>query len=510
VTEPRLEVRDVVKAYGPTLALRGVSLTVQPGEIHGLCGQNGAGKSTLVKVLSGSIRPDSGEVRLDGRPVSVSTPRHAQEAGVAVVDQELTVVPALSLRENLLMGRSGRPFLVHRDADRTEARELLARVGLGDLDPDGPCDQLSMAQCQLLEIGRLLGRDAKLLILDEPTASLNRADSLLVFSALRELARSGHSVLYVSHRLDEVVDLCDRVTVLRDGARVADRASEELDQDSLIDLITGEQRSLEQTPGEAAAAQTLVAEDEGVQCVRLHVAVPDRVEPVDIEVTRGRVVGIAGQVGSGASELLRALVGLEPGAQASVEIGNRALRPRSAADAVRNGVAYVSNDRKGEGVFLTRSVGHNLLATRLHRMSGRGIVRRRAVRSASDALIERLGVKTRSGETRVADLSGGNQQKVLVGRCLDRPDVTLLLLDEPTRGVDVRGRADIHNLLKAASRQGLAVVFISGEPEEILELADDVLCMSHGEVVCRRPAAEMDSRSLLAETTRAVGSAGAR
>ncbi|MDW5593442.1 sugar ABC transporter ATP-binding protein [Conexibacter stalactiti] len=496
---PLVEVRSASKAYGPTVALREVSLSVGAGEIHGLCGQNGAGKSTLVKVLAGLVQLDSGTVLLDGRPIELSRPLDAQHHGIALVDQELSVVPALTVEENILLGGAGRPFVRRRAADRARARELLERVGLSQLSPDARVESLSMAQRQLVEIARLLGREARLLILDEPTASLSRADSLVVFAALRELAARGHSVLYVSHRLDEVLDLCDRVTVVRDGARVADESATALEPARLIELIMGDLHRHERA---ANAARSAPDASDAVELV-VRVAQPPRIGGVALRIRAGSIVGLAGQVGSGTSELLRALAGLEPGGTASIELpGGRVARPTSSRAAQAAGIDFVSNDRKGEGLFLERSVGENLVATRLDRISRAGIVGRRALREVAGRLSERVHVKTRGLDAGVLELSGGNQQKVFIGRCLERGSDRILLLDEPTRGVDVHGRAEIHDLVREAAGNGTTVIFASGEPDEVLDLADVVVCLHGGDVVAVRRAEEMTASDLLAETTR--------
>lgn len=497
-----LEVERISHAFGSTQALSDVSLQVAPGEIHGLCGQNGAGKSTLVKIISGQLRPDSGVIRFDGREVRFTRPRDAQECGVAVVDQELSVVPALSVEENVLLGDVREGFVARRRRSRPRVRELLARVGLGDLPLQAPVEGLSMAERQLLEIARLLGRDARLLILDEPTASLSRGDSLLVFGALRELAAQGQSVLYVSHRLDEVLDLCHRVTVVRDGRRIADQPVRELDHGALVALIVGEQHALEMS---AEAVRATVGEGGSgaagdIDVAHLHVG--ERVNDVSLRLRPGEIVALAGQVGSGASEVLRALAGLERDATGQVRVGGRTVRLGSPARAARHGIHFVSNDRKSEGLFLSRSVEHNLLATRLASVGRRGILWRGELRHRAEALVEHVELQAPGLSIPVAELSGGNQQKVFIGRSLGHEASHLLLLDEPTRGVDVRGRADIHNLVRRAAAEGAAVLFASGEPDEVLELADRIVCMQQGEIVSVHPAGEMTEELLLARTTR--------
>jgi ABC-type sugar transport system ATPase subunit len=500
---PLLEIDGISRAFGNTQALRDVSLQVAHGEIHGLCGQNGAGKSTLVKIISGQLRPDSGTIRYDGTEVHFARPRDAQRCGVAIVDQELSIVPALSIEENVLLGHAKTPFFLKPRLSRPRVRDLLTRVGLSELVITSPAENLSMAQRQLLEVARLIGRDARLLILDEPTASLSRGDSLVVFSALRELVAQGHSVLYVSHRLDEVLDLCDRVTVIRDGRRVADEPTSQIAHADLVHLIVGAQHALELGRPDVPATPSALSERKEAKIHVANLQVRDRVSGISLQLWPGEIVGLAGQVGSGASEVLRALAGLEPDARGQLTVGSTDVRMGSPARSARNGVSFVSNDRKNEGLFLTRSIEHNLVATRLPTISRAGILRRGNVRRRAEELVEHVALKAPGLSASVADLSGGNQQKVFIGRTLGREASHLLLLDEPTRGVDVRGRADIHNLVRRAANDGTSVLFASGEPDEILQLADRVLCMQGGRIVSEHRAEDMTEELLLAETTRA-------
>jgi ABC-type sugar transport system ATPase subunit len=503
-----LEVAGVSKAFGATLALRGVSLTVRPGEIHGLCGRNGAGKSTLVKILSGLERPDGGTIRFFGEEVRFHRPRDAQASGIAVVDQELSVVPALTVEENIRLGALDEPFVKRARASRRRVKALLERLGLHGLSPTTLVEDLSMAERQLVEIARLLDRDARLLILDEPTASLSHKDSLAVMRSLRQISDQQTCILYVSHRLSEVLDLCSTITVLRDGEVVGDHRAD-LDHESLVRLIVGEEEGAA-TSRLTGAVAAVAAEDRSASrhppnnaAVSIErVSVPSRVDDFSLALSPGEVVALAGQVGSGTSEILRALAGLDPSAQVKVKYAGKPLRLRNAVDARAAGVFFISNDRKGEGLFLNRSVEQNLLATRLYSQSRLGIVSSGALHRAARALAERAAVSEHVLRTTVSTLSGGNQQKVFIGRCLDRVPTRLLLLDEPTRGVDVRGRETIHDLIRGASKQGAAVLFASSEPEEILELADVVVSLQNGRVMSIRRSAELNAESLLSETTR--------
>ncbi len=491
---PRLEVVGIQKAYGSIQALRDFSLTLRPGEIHALCGHNGAGKSTVVKVLSGLVRPDAGRLLIDGGEVVLRTPQQAQRHGVAVVDQEISLIDVLSVADNVLLGNPATSFLRRRRSAEAVVRDLLARVGLDDLRPSTLVGALSLGERQLVEIARALGRQARTLVLDEPTATLSEGEIEQVFRAVRSVAADGTTVVFVSHRLGEVLELCDGVTVLRDGEQVATASTAQLDRETLIELMLGHQpeRVEPRRPPQGRAPILRVRDLE----------VAPRVEAFALDVAPGEVVALAGQVGSGATDVLRALAGLTPGARGHVTLGGRRLAlgaPRRALDA---GLAFLSNDRKSEGLFLRRSVADNLVATRLGDLTRAGILRRRAMDATAASVAERLGLGRRR-DAPVGTLSGGNQQKVFLGRSLERPDTTVLLLDEPTRGVDVGGRAAIHALVRAAADDGVAVVFASSELDEILDLADVVVTMFAGRIVAVRRRAAASPTLLVAEMTHA-------
>ena len=373
VAEPTplaVEARGVTKAYGPIVALNDVSFTLRRGEIHALVGHNGAGKSTFVKVLAGVVSPDQGEILVGGKPVILKSPRQAQAAGIAVVEQELSLVPALTVLENILIGRVDPFGSLSRRAFLGRVRDLLSQLGLSDVRLGTVVEDLTMAERQLVEIARALSRDARILILDEPTATLGEAEIERVFAGVRKLAAEGCSVIFVSHRLGEVLDLCSRVTVFRDGRMIASRPAAELTRDGIVELMLGNiSEKSEVAAGEAGAREGLVVVD--------GLSVPGRVEDFALQANGGEIVAIAGQVGSGASEVLRALGGLIPDARGRVTIAGSAMRLGAPQRSVRSGVVFASNDRKGEGLFLQQSVARNLLATRLKAVSPGGFVSRR-------------------------------------------------------------------------------------------------------------------------------------
>lgn len=483
----------LARSFGGVPAVRDVSFSVGRGEIHALCGHNGAGKSTVVKMLSGQLAPDRGQILLGGQPVELRTRQAAQRLGVALVDQELSVVPALTVLDNLLLGDLAAPLVNRRRAAAARCRQVLDDIGLQRIGVDQPLSSLSIGERQLVEIARALSQQARLVILDEPTATLSDSESGRVFEAVRRVAARGCSVIYVSHRLSEVLTLCDTVTVLRDGRRITTTAAADLTVEELIVAMLGE------APRRLTATQTPDTDP----AHSLHIEglrVPGRLDDFTLTARAGRIYALAGQLGSGASDVLRALVGLHPQATGRVELGDRSVPFRDPVGAARAGVAFVSNDRKSEGLFLDRSIATNLVATRLPSLGRGGILRSRREQRAARSLAELAGVADRRPTEPVRALSGGNQQKVFVGRNLDRDDVSALLLDEPTRGVDIGGRAAIHRLLRSAADAGLIVLFASTELEELLELGDVIVTMREGRVIGRYDAG-VDGAVLMRDMT---------
>jgi len=498
---PRLELSGISHSFGAVRALLDVSLNVAPGEIRGLCGHNGAGKSTLISVVAGLIAPDAGSVRVDGAERHFSGPRDAQASGIAWVDQELSTVPSLTIAENLALGSSGLGLLRSRAEERRAASEQLEPVGLGHRRPDELVASLSLGERQLVEIARALSRGARLLILDEPTATLTDLEIERVFAAVRRVAAGGCSVVFVSHRLREVLDLCDSVTVMRDGRVVSEAPTADLTAPQLVEAMLGEQPV-------RAARDRRESEGEVVLSVR-GLRVGGRVHDFSHEFHAGHVYGIAGQVGAGASEVLRALAGLMPAATGEVQVIGRPLNIRHPVSARRSGLGFVANDRKSEGLFLGRSVAENLTVTRLGEVSSFGLLSRRRERARAHQVASHVHVAGDRLEHAVGLLSGGNQQKALVGRyALDR-SIRVLLVDEPTRGVDVGGRAAIHDLLAGSAREGLTVIFATSDLEELLELAMTVITMRAGHVVGVY-ANDVSHQAVLADLTHRDGAPGAQ
>lgn len=470
-----LTVRDLSKNYGATQALAGVSLTVRAGEVLGLIGTNGAGKSTLIKVLSGATAPSSGEVLLDGAPVDLSDPLAAQAAGIATVHQEINdgIVPGTSVAENLTLDRiaAGGGWFTTRRSLRAAAAAVARDADL-HLDLDARIDDLPPAARQQVVLARVLARRPRLLVLDEPTSSLSTEDAQVLIDSVRRLAATGVAVLYVSHRLGEVRSLCDRVVVLRDG-RVRGVHGAGVRGPELVAAMLGD-RVAAMHPERHVATGPPVLTATGVR------ALPSR-RPFDLRVGPGEILGLVGLVGAGKTELLEQLFGARPLESGSLTLGGRDYRPRGPHDAVTAGVALVGEERASQGVVPGWSLRHHVTLPRLSSSSTAGLMRTGAEDRAATRTVRDFGVVTPGAGVAMAALSGGNQQKVLVGRWLDGAS-RLVLLDEPFRGVDVGARADISQRLRERSAD-VAVVVASSDPEEVLAVSDRILVLHEGDAV---------------------------
>ena len=486
-----LEMHGIVKEFPGVRALDGVDLGVRAGEVHCLLGQNGAGKSTLIKVLAGAHRPDAGEVLWDGRPVAFASPHAADVAGIAVIHQELDLVPGLSVAENVVLGRepSRLGFTRPRDAERV-ARDLLARLGHPEIPVRRELGRLSAAGQQVVSMARALARDARLIVMDEPSAVLDPEEVRNLFRVVRELTADGVAVVYISHRLEEIREIGDRVTVLKDGRTVArDLPARDTPTADVVRLMTGRtvEHAFPPRAGEPSAEVVLEVEGLGRD---------GEFADVSFTVRAGEVVGLAGLVGSGRSEVLETVHGARRPTAGTVRVNGRALRPGSVPAAVRAGLGLSPEERKSQGLLMSEPVARNISLPGLGRFARAGFLAPDAEVAAAREVTEQLDVRPADPTRPVKTLSGGNQQKVVLARWLLQ-GCTVLLLDEPTRGVDVGARAEIYTLVRRLAADGVAVVLVSSEVPEVLGLADRVLVMREGRVVHTGPADELDEGRVL-------------
>jgi ribose transport system ATP-binding protein len=487
-----LSMRGIAKHYGSVLALQGVDFTLRRGEVMALLGENGAGKSTLVKILAGLERADAGTIEIDGKEVRIRGPHQSLQAGVAYVTQELSIIAPLSVAENICLGGDAANPVWTAPQLARRVRPHLEMVGLGDIDPAMPAGNLSVAQRQLVEIARLLSRNARILILDEPTAALSDVEIEKVKSVVRNLASEGKSIIYVTHRLGEVFEIGDRVTIFRNGMSFAPVEVKNLDIDLLIEHLLG--RRLDQMFPERGTKRG----DAILQVT--DVIAPGLVAPISLTLHAGEIVGLAGQLGSGANAIVRAIAGVAPRLAGSIELRGQTLNVRDMRDAIRVSIAYCSDDRKRDGIFGVRRLIENLSAPAIEKISSGGFLSRKREEALANRLAEFFEINVKRLNSQAGKLSGGNQQKVALGKWLGIGP-SILLVEEPTRGVDVGARAEIYRHLRTLADQGLAILFASSDNQEVLGLADTVATFFRGRMVRSTPAVDITPEALLRDVT---------
>jgi ABC-type sugar transport system ATPase subunit len=469
--------RDISKAFGGVRALEGVNLAASAHAVHAVVGENGAGKSTLMKIISGALRPDAGEILLDGEPVSISSPHEASALGVQIVYQEPSFYPELSVLENFHTGNEvlGRFGGIDWDRERALAAESFESVGLSERLLDRPMHSLSIGIQQLVLIVRAVSRGPRILILDEPTSMLSRSETETLFRVVRRLRETGTAVLYISHRLEEVFEISDEITVLRDGHVVGALRTSEASEERLIELMSGRaiERGLYRQPEQA---EVMLLEVQNLSRAGVY-------RGVSFDLRRGEILGVYGLVGSGRSEVARAVFGAEPAEKGEIRLSREPFWPSTPLEAIRHGVAYLAEDRRSQGLFLTRSVAENLTTAVVRQLVGR--LRRISARREQELakrIIRSLKIRTPNERVPVQNLSGGSQQKVLFGRWLTASP-QLLILDEPTRGIDIGTKVEIHRLIvERARKEGNGVILISSELAEVLAISDRVMVMREGGV----------------------------
>lgn len=486
---PRLEVRDIIKSFPGVKALKGVSLRVMPGEVLSVVGENGAGKSTLMKILAGVQSQDSGQILVDGVERKFSSVSDAMSHGIAIIHQELNLADNLEIGANIFLGREPRRLgIINNQKINAEAKALLERIGL-NVSPRMLVRELTVGQQQMVEIAKALSINARVLIMDEPTSSLSAGESARLFQVIRDLRSAGVSIVYISHRLAEVQDLSDRVTVLRDGENAGELQRQDVSHDSLVRLMVGRDisRFFVRNPHPKG--------DVAIEVKDVVTATWPR-HRLNLKIRAGEIVGIAGLVGAGRTELLRTLFGVDAPVSGSIEVAGHVVPLKSPQDAIAAGVALVPEDRKQQGVVLEMTIRENTGLASLHQHSRFGFLNFAVEKMQSAEMGKRLRVKAPNDLHRVGNLSGGNQQKVVLGKWLVlKPRV--LLLDEPTRGIDVGAKQEIYQLMDELAGQGIAVLFVSSEMEEIIGMSDRVIVMHEGRITGELNREELSEESVM-------------
>lgn len=497
-SQPILELEHISKRFPGVQALDDVRFDVRPGEVHALLGENGAGKSTLIKIISGVYKPDGGEMRITGQRVSFNNPREAQALGIATIYQELSLYPELTVAENIFMGHAPRGFLGAVDwrTMRQRAQEILESLQIYDLDVDSKVSGLTVGKRQRVEIAKALSLNARILIMDEPTAALTETDVQRLFEIVRLLRERGVGIIYISHRLEEVFILTDRVTVLRDGHYVGTNAVKDVTPDHLISMMVG--RTIDNLfPKLDTTVGAPVLEVRNLWNKPL-------CRDVSFQVCAGEIVGLAGLVGSGRSELAQTIFGFTPAQSGEILLNGQSIRVRNPGDAMKHGIAYVPEDRGTQGLIREMRIRENVSLAVLKTLTKTGFINSRVERELAAHAIEQLGIRAYSPEQLVSKLSGGNQQKVVVSKWLaSKPKV--LIMDEPTRGVDVGAKAEIHRLISELASQGLAILMISSELPEVLGMSDRVLVMREGRIVAEFARKDATQQNVVSAMMREAG-----
>ena len=491
--QPMLVLRDVVKSFGSVVALRSGSLVAAAGSIHGLVGENGAGKSTLVKIIAGVHRRDAGTFELDGTAVDFASTADSKSAGIAVIYQEPTLFPDLSVTENIFMGRQplGRGRRIDRAAMHAEATLLFRRLGVA-IDPPRPARGLSIADQQIIEIAKAISLDARVLVMDEPTAALSGVEVDRLFAVARSLRDEGRALVFISHRFDEVFELCDTVTVMRDGEYVSTDPISDTSVDQIVARMVGREVS-DLFPKVPAAVGEVVLEVDGL-------TTSGTFHDISFTVRSGEIVGLAGLVGAGRSEIARAVFGVDRYDVGRVRIGGRDVPAHNPRAAIRAGVAFVPEDRRKQGLVVDGSVARNVAAIIRRGLTRAGVLTTAAEMRAAGPWAARLEVKTNALDMAATTMSGGNQQKVVLAKWL-ATNPRLLIIDEPTRGIDVGTKAEVHRLLSDLAGQGMAILMISSELPEVLGMADRVLVIREGHLTAEFDRADASPEAVMHAAT---------
>ncbi|WP_434402883.1 sugar ABC transporter ATP-binding protein [Planococcus sp. 11815] len=485
-----IKMTDICKSFSGNNVLKNVHFSLEKGEIHALMGENGAGKSTLMKIMSGIYTRDSGTVEVKGKKVEFTSPKQAEAEGIAVIHQELNILPHLSIADNLFLGREetvGRTGILKTKDMERKTKKILGDLGL-DIDPSLPASTLSVGQQQLVEIGKALSMDAEMIIMDEPTAALTDREIETLFVTIRDLQKRGVSFVYISHRMEEIFSLCDRITILRDGEFVGERKISETSFEEIVQLMVGRELG-DRFPERSSAIGDVKLSVKGLSR-------KDCFEDISFDIHKGEIVSIAGLMGAGRTEVAQSLFGYKKADSGTVELDGKPAKIDNPQKAKELGIGYVTEDRKSEGLIVDFTVEENISMANFESISKKGLLSKEKERSLYDRMVKRLGIRTSGPDQAAKSLSGGNQQKVVIAKWLGiEPDV--LILDEPTRGVDVGAKKEIYSIINELAARGVAILMISSELPEVIGMADRVLVMHEGKLTADLPKQEVTQETIM-------------
>lgn len=492
--QPLVQMRGISKAFSGNRVLENVEFEILPGEVHALMGENGAGKSTLMKILTGIYERDAGTVLVRGKEVHFKNTKEAEHTGIAVIHQELNIIPYLSVTENMFLGKEltiGKTGIIKYKEMKTKTREYLNRLGI-DIDPDVEAGTLSVGQQQMIEIARAVAANTEVLIMDEPTAALTDREIHALFQVINSLREQGVGIVYISHRMDEIFEICDRISVLRDGQFIGTKAIPETNFDEIVKMMVGRQlgeRFPERVP-ELGSTRLQVE----------NLTSKGSFEGISFSVKQGEILGVAGLMGAGRTEIMEAIFGYRSISSGKVLIDGKETNIKSPYEAIQHGIGFITEDRKNEGLVLELSVRENFTLTNFSSVSNKGVISAKKEEEFVEDLIQKLHVKTASQHLSVKSLSGGNQQKIVIGKWLGiQPKI--LILDEPTRGVDVGAKKEIYQLMNELTKQGVAIIMVSSELPEILGMSDRILVIHEGKVSATLSRNEADQEKIMQAAT---------
>jgi len=489
-----LKLSSITKKFPGVLALDQVDFDLKKGEVHALVGENGAGKSTLIKIISGVHKRDGGSIELKGEKVNIKGPGHSRELGISVIYQEFNLVPYLSIAENIFLGREEMKgnTVINKKEMYKKSREILHDLGI-NLDPDTMIADLGVAMQQMVEIAKALSMDSDIIIMDEPTAALGENEIEELFKTIENLKKKDISIIYISHRLKELWEVADRVTVFRDGQYIATHPISETDKDLLINEMVGRELK-EQFPPRKAKIGNKILEVKNLETKEL-------LKNISFSLNKGEILGFAGLVGSGRTELMRCIFGADPKESGKIMIDNQEVEIQNPQDAIEKGIGFITEDRKKQGLVLVRSVRENISLTDLSQVMNGIVLQKDKDKKLAEDYIKKLNIKTPGSEQEVKYLSGGNQQKVVLAKWLIR-DTRILIFDEPTRGIDVGAKKEVYSLMNQLAENGVGIIMISSELPEILGMSDRIMVMNHGEIAGKLDIEDADQEKILSLATR--------